>query len=305
MIPTTPGAATTATLEGAPAGLAITARLADNDEILAAVVTVAPKLDGDGDPLDAYTATFAAPAGLPYMLEWLQDATTVVGQELVVLGGAAAAEAYEGYPTREDLVAGSTVDELLASSSAQQDAYRALAILTVENYTGQVFLPFEGEIAVDGSGGRELYLPRRVEALTDVVVQGTSIDLTDVTISDDGARLSFAPLSTSYAVAAMRETSIDSRTFRTGAGTVILSGLFGWSLVPAAVTEAIRCEMEAEALAKTGPLSGVVGQARRLGLQNIAQGNLRAQVGDPSAISPDAARWLTGLVWRGLGGQLV
>jgi hypothetical protein len=84
MIPTTPGVSTTATLEGAPAGLTITARLRDGDEILPTVVTISPKLDATGDPLDAYVGVFTAPAQLPVMLEWLQD-EMVVGSELVVL----------------------------------------------------------------------------------------------------------------------------------------------------------------------------------------------------------------------------
>lgn len=84
MISTTPGTATTGTLEGAPAGLTLTARLVDGDEILATVVTVAPKLDSEGDPLSAYTAAFTAPAALPVILEWLEGAT-IVGSELVSL----------------------------------------------------------------------------------------------------------------------------------------------------------------------------------------------------------------------------
>jgi hypothetical protein len=61
------------TLTNAPAGLPITARLRDGDEILATPVTVAPITDADGDPLDGYTATFDADAlTLPVQLEWLQ-----------------------------------------------------------------------------------------------------------------------------------------------------------------------------------------------------------------------------------------
>ena len=84
MISATPLALTTATLEGAPAGATITARLVDGDETLATVVTVTPKQHASGVALDAYTATFIAPAAnaLPVVLEWLEGAT-VVGSELV------------------------------------------------------------------------------------------------------------------------------------------------------------------------------------------------------------------------------
>lgn len=84
MILTTPGATTIGTLEGAPAGLTLTARLVDGDETLPAVVAVSPKLDSDGDALDAYEGVFAAPAALPVVLEWL-EAGTVVASELIAL----------------------------------------------------------------------------------------------------------------------------------------------------------------------------------------------------------------------------
>jgi hypothetical protein len=82
MIVTTPGTQTTAALDDAPAGLTLTARLRDGTAILAAAVTVTPELDGHGDPLDAYRATFTAPMTLPVQIEWLEGAT-IVGQEVI------------------------------------------------------------------------------------------------------------------------------------------------------------------------------------------------------------------------------
>jgi hypothetical protein len=63
-----------AQLDGAPAGLTITARLRDGaGTILAPPVTVAPVLDGAGVALDAYTATFNDTGlDLPVELEWRQ-----------------------------------------------------------------------------------------------------------------------------------------------------------------------------------------------------------------------------------------
>jgi hypothetical protein len=117
MIATTPGALTAAVLEGAPAGLMITARLKDGDEILATVVTVSPRLDAEGDPLDAYTGSFMAPSVLPVMIEWLEG-VTVVGSELV---------SYRVAPTGTD-----------AEATAREQLERMLApdmapVLTVED----------------------------------------------------------------------------------------------------------------------------------------------------------------------------
>lgn len=210
-----------------------------------------------------------------------------------------------GYPGTGELVAQSSVSELTSLTDPEQDALRDVAIADVERFCGQAFVPYTGDLVVDGGGGREVFPPKRVEELTAIVVQGTSIDLTDVVVSEKGDRLHFAPYSTDYAVTAMRETAYDSRTFRSGWGTVILSGTFGWSVVPAAVSQAIRIEMEQQALADASALSGIVNSSRRLGLRSVAQGNLRADIGDPSVVSPQAARLLDpDYVWLGPGGYL-
>lgn len=304
MIFSTPGQAAVATLEGAPAGLDITARLVDGDETLPTVVSVAPKLDNEGDALDAYTATFVVPAALPVQIQWLEGAA-VVGSELIALGGAGPGEGVAGYPSTADLVADSNVSELTTLAFAEQELLRDEAIAAIERYCGQSFTLYEGELLIDGSGARELYAPRRIETLTGVVVKGTSLDLTDIVISPEGDRIHFAPYSTDYAVLAMRETAYDSRTFRAGSGTVVLTGTFGWSLVPARVVQAIRVEMEEQALADANGLAGTISAYRRLGLRNIAQGNLRADIGNPSDVSPRTARLLAGYVWIGAGGDLV
>lgn len=303
MIFTLPGQATTAILDGAPAGLVLTARLRDGDEILPTVVSVSPRLDAEGDALNAYAALFTAPASLPVQIEWLEDGA-IVGTELVALGGAGPAEGFPGYPSTADLVADSEVTELTSLSAVEQDALREMAIQAVERFCGQSFTLYEGSLTVDGSGARELFAPRRIETLTDLEVKGTSIDLTDVLVSPEGDRLHFEQYATSYAVAAMREHWHDTRTFRAGSGTVILTGTFGWSVVPQAVVLAIRIEMEDQAQADANKLAGTVAAFRRLGLRNIAQGNLRADIGNPSDLSPRSAKLLAKYVWTGPGGYL-
>lgn len=207
------------------------------------------------------------------------------------------------YPTTADLVAASSVAELQNLTQPQQDALRAVAINNIERYCGQKFLAFDGSLAVDGSGGAELWPERRVESLTDIAVHGTGIDLTDVVVSEKGDRVYLAPVSANYAVRAMREEAYDTRTFRAGAGTVTLTGTFGWTVIPDAVFQAIRIEMEEQAVADASALSGPVAAWRRLGLRDISQGNLRATIGDPSLLSPRAAALLTAdYVWQGPAG---
>lgn len=207
------------------------------------------------------------------------------------------------YPTTAALVAASATAELVSLTGAQQAALREMAIIAVERYCGQKFLPTVGSISVDGSGADEIHPTQRVEALTGITVKGTSLDLSDVTLSPEGDRLFIAALSTDYAVAAMRdERSWDSRTFRSGPGTVILTGTFGWTAPPAAVEQALRLDMEEQAVADASSLSGIVASSRRLGIRNISQGNLRAEVGVPDEVSPQVARLLSAYVWAGGGG---
>lgn len=208
------------------------------------------------------------------------------------------------YPTTATLVAASSVTELTSLTAPQQDALRDVATSAVERYTGQQFTPSTDDVVIDGSGSREIFTPIRVETLTDISVKGSSIDLTDVVLGANGDRLHFAAPSTSYAVVAMREHAYDTRTFRSGAGTIILSGTFGWSVCPPAVVQALRIEMEVQAAADASALSGIVASARRLGMTNLSQGNLRAAIGDPSEISPQAARLLAPYVFVGAGGYL-
>lgn len=210
-----------------------------------------------------------------------------------------------GYPGTGELVAQSSVAELTGLTDPEQDALRDVAIESIEQFCGQRFEMYEGELVVDGSGARELFAPQRIVELTAIIVKGTSLDLTDIVVSPEGDRIHFAAWNTSYAVAAMRETAYDSRTFRAGTGMVVLTGIFGWPAVPAAVAQAIRIEMEEQALADANPLSGTVATFRRLGLRNISQGNLRANIGNPAEVSPRAARLLAKYVWTGAGGQLV
>lgn len=207
------------------------------------------------------------------------------------------------YPTATELAEGSEV--LAGVPETRLDALRRLAIRKIEVFTGQKFEPSTVDLIEDGPGGGVLYPSKRVELLTGVLVKGTDMDLTDIELDPSGMRITLRPMSTSYAVRAMQETAYDTRTFRSGAGTVVLTGTFGWTIPPAEVTDALRGEMESEQLAKGSALAPTVAAYRRLGLTDIAQGNLRASIGDPSLVTPETAMLLADLVWTGAGGFLV
>lgn len=219
----------------------------------------------------------------------------------------------EGYPGTLDLVAQSSVAELIGLTLEQQDALREIAISDVEQFTGQRFLPRVGTLVEDGTGGDELPVSEHIVELTAISVKGTSVDLLDFDVAPDGDRVYFKnPVGAgggyygrTLGALMMESDALDSRTFRSGPGTVTLTGTFGWPTAPEPVVQALRIQMETQARADASALSPIVSQARRLGLQSISQGNLRAQVGNPALVAPEAARLLADYVWTGRGGYLL
>jgi hypothetical protein len=190
MISATPLALTTATLEGAPAGLTLTARLVDGDETLATVVTVTPKLDADGDALDAYTAVFTAPAAaaLPVTLEWLEGAT-VVGFELVVWSGTLPLAGIDDpYFTVAEARAFSTE---LANVTKYPDAAIETTRVTVEQELerrcGVAFVPRAETEVIDANGATDILLrwPRPL-TVTSATLDDTALTVGDVTLYRDG-----------------------------------------------------------------------------------------------------------------------
>lgn len=259
---------------------------------------------GSGTYVLAFDSTGLTPGDILQIA--VDDGTTTKSAEMRITGPAAsiASQPYVGYPPASALVAGAA-PELRDATAAGQETYRRLAIKAVEGYTGQHFEPSyhdaSAPLILDGPGGGELYLPKRAETLTAVFIKGLDVDLTDVTLSAKGDRLSFAALSQDYAVVAMRETAYDTRTFRRGAGTVTLHGTFGWSAVPEDIVLALREEMTELARADGSGLAGSVSAFRRLGIRQTMQGNLNLSIGDPSAISPKAATLAADYIWPAAG----
>lgn len=168
MISATPLALTTATLEGAPAGLTITARLRDGDETLGTVITVTPKLDADGIALDAYEAVFICPAKLPVILQWLEG-TMVVGSELVQAGWASTSGDGGVYFTVADLRG--RFSELTEGEYPNMlvDHAIALAVEAFEKAADVAFVPRSETVTLTSGDAWRLDLPRqKVTAITSI-----------------------------------------------------------------------------------------------------------------------------------------
>lgn len=224
------------------------------------------------------------------------------------------------YPTTAELVAASTVEALTGLEEAQQDAQRAEAIAAVEGFCHQSFESegTEGEPAtrtLDGTGARELYLPKRLSQLMDLTVTGGAFTETDVVLSDQGDRLHLPDetAGATWATRAIAEaTGYREIVFPAGNGTVTVKGVWGWADAeyPAAITTALRWDMEDRALANAHALSETVRSARALGLSGVDQGGLSIALdGHEPQVSVRVARLLRRasdppLVWAPATGAL-
>ena len=183
------------------------------------VIALSP-LDADPtDPAQRYLTTTAATLESGYFrVVWLDAAANTSPPSASTFSPGAGDD---GYPTLDDLLAasgGPAGDALDALKGAQQAALRAEAIAAVEAYANQSF-PAEGTegdpltLTLDGTGNRTLYLPRRLEQLVALQIDGNAPDLADVTLSAKGDRLSLAgtPGGDSWA---MREVARSTRQDR-------------------------------------------------------------------------------------------
>jgi hypothetical protein len=213
-----------------------------------------------------------------------------------------------GYPTVGELVEDSDVTELTSLSYDKQEALWHAAKIAVEEYVGQTF-DFEPDTTkvFDGDGQRSIYLPKRLETLTTLEVAGSALVEGDVYLSDAHDRLHVNPdagIGNYYERALMDIQGYPSLTFTAGDSTVSVTGDWGWSAFPAPVRDAMRFDMEEQALADANALSSTVHAVRRLGLGSIGQGGLRAELATPPAVSPRVAQRLLPYVWHGQGGRL-
>jgi hypothetical protein len=227
------------------------------------------------------------------------------------------------YPATADLVNASTVTALSDLTSAQKDALRAAAIVAVENYCQQSFRA-EGTTAapvsrqLDGSGSDTLYLPERLSELVGFAVTesdaGYGIQQADVSLSDDGSRLSVGAtaIGSTWADRALADVQGGRNpVFPSGVDNVVVTGVWGWTDAEyaaelSAVTTAIRYDMEDKALAGANHLAETVRSARALGLTSVSQGRLSINLGAMEVeLSVRARRILKDLVFEHVGGVSV
>lgn len=298
------------TIFGAPTGKVgtATAKIKDGQGGLVQAASTAGIVEEEPG---AYTVTRNAPAAFgEYTLYFLpMPGGTTVAEKLVVnaTGTPGPAPVSDTYPDVDELLAASSCAELIALDDDQAEALRLEAIVGVESYCGQSFLPEGTEEApasrfVDGSGGRALELPKRLEVLVEVLVEGASLAIDGIRLSDTHDRISIVRT----AAPGYYETALEiptSRTFETGPDAIEVRGVWGWLAVPDAVTQALRLHMEDRAMADANALAPSIRSYRGLGVSGIRQGNLSAQL---EAFEPElsarARRQVADYVWTTSGG---
>lgn len=184
-----------------------------------------------------------------------------------------------GYPSAAELVAASDVQVLIDLEPDRQEGLRLDAISAIEAYCKQSFTPEGTEeepvtYYADGSGSDVLWLPKRLASLSSATVNGNALQVGDLQV-ESGQRLVLrANDGGTWADRALAD--VWTRQFKVGAQNVAITGVWGWSAeeFPDAVKTALRFDMEDNALAGAHALADTVHAARKLGVQQISQGNL-------------------------------
>ena len=212
-----------------------------------------------------------------------------------------------GYPSTEDVLALTDNTDLLALDIEDVDALRLQSINAIEEYTGQSFSNEVATKRMRGTGRSDLWLPRRLSRLDEITVEGSSLTVADVIVTDDLARVYYDTSIGNYYVKTMRELVGDPLIAFPWDRDVTITGLWGWAPAefPEAVATALRLDMEETASADANGLAGSVASFRKLGLRDISQGNLSASLTNPSALSVKVQNLLKPYVWVSDVGELV
>lgn len=213
------------------------------------------------------------------------------------------------YPSADDLVVATNIDELINLTPEEQDQLRRASIAAVEEFTNQSFVPLaDTELTVDGTGTKTLFLPKRLETLTELTVTGSGLTATDVNLASNGDKITVSAMAGigNYYEKVMRDFDGNRPLrFTYGVGTVQILGDWGWADCPQDVADAILLDMEDQALADANQLSDTIRAARVLGLRDISQGNLRAAIDFTPALSRQVQRLLLPYIWIGQVGSTV
>lgn len=265
------------------------------------------------DPVDAdpehpaarNLTTNAATLAHGYYRVQFTDASSNTDTSAVVYNGP---DDLDGYPSVGALLAESTVDELTGLDAAALDTTRASAIRAIEAYCGQEFVPFDGEMEARAEGRYEVYMPRRLRSITSITPYGgEAMELDAVRIEMEGKKIRFerSAVGRGYYSQALQEVSGGDYATGFRVGTLLIDGEWGWATTPQGIERAIRFDMEDQALAEANQLSATTHAFRRMGLNAIGQGSLRAQLVTPPTLTPRVVREVEPYLWLGPGGRLV
>src|SRR4051794_1496662 len=142
-----------------------------------------------------------------------------------------------GYPTCAELVADSLVAALTSLPAPQQQLLYEQSIAAIEEYCGQKFdYQAATTYILDGTGSDVLYLPKRLEVLTGLVVEGSTLAIGDVILQEPYDKLVVKPnsaASMNYYEQALRSFEAGlSNSFAYDQENVTVSGDWGWSVFP-------------------------------------------------------------------------
>jgi len=214
------------------------------------------------------------------------------------------------YPTAAELVAESTIPALTSLSSAQQQELFAQSLAAVEEFCGQKFdyLP-NTTMSLDGTGSDVLYLPKRLETLTDLNIEGSALSIGDVLLEEPFDRLvvrAHPSGQRNYYEQALADFEGNlPYSFTYDEENIVLTGDWGWSQVPGPVRTAIRKDMEDTALADTNLLNQTIRAYRKFGMRDISQGNLRASFAFAPGLGDDVINMLQPYIWIGQVGTVI
>lgn len=215
------------------------------------------------------------------------------------------------YPSRADLVTASEVAELTGASNEKQDGWYAVAKRAVESFCGQRFDSEDTTLVEDGDGSRLLPLRRRLAVLTAISGEASSIGVGDVEIvspDHNALRIKASAAGGGNWVERLMRDGVGV-SFPLGRGTVSITGTWGWTDaelpadVDTAIGIALRLDMEDQALADDHGLASTVRAQARLGIREISQGPLSADI-EPVDIplSPEVQAVLEPYIWEPVGG---
>lgn len=214
------------------------------------------------------------------------------------------------YPSIADLVAASSIDELTSADAAEKGRLYRSSISAVEDYCRQSFDHWTGTKMIDGGTDRQLFLPRRLSSLTGLAVARSVITERDVDLSEDHDEITLKPDAgrggNYYERCAADADERMGLGFTFGYDTVAVTGVWGWAddEFPQLVFDALLKDMEDTAQVDTNKLTPTIRQYRHMGIRNISQGNMRAQISGAPGLSADSMGLLSGLIWDGPLGAL-